>query len=132
MAYDTLEKKRAYSKWYYQTHKAEHYARVARWRQGNRQKIRGYADVRQRERTAKIQTIKLASGCLDCGYRADPVALQFDHVRGQKLFNIGHEPTRTWPVMEAEIAKCEVVCANCHAIRTHKRRLEARQKRSEL
>ena len=29
-----------------------------------------------------------------------------------------------------EMAKCEIVCANCHAIRTFRRREEARQSRA--
>lgn len=49
--------------------------------------------------------------------------MQFDHVRGEKAFTIGHA-VRVVSRIEAlltEIEKCDVVCANCHAIRTHER-----------
>jgi hypothetical protein len=53
-----------------------------------------------------------------CG-EANPVVLEFHHVRGRKHDAVaslvrGHE----WWTVEAEIAKCEVLCANCHRIRT--------------
>lgn len=75
----------------------------------------------------KIELIhqhKLSLGCADCGYNKHPAALEFDHRPGEKkLFNIGEKVgsyaiERIW----AEIAKCDVVCANCHAIRTAERR----------
>ncbi len=57
--------------------------------------------------------------CLDCG-EADPIVLQFDHVRGEKSFVISRAPemrVRLEKVVE-EIAKCEVRCANCHTRKT--------------
>jgi hypothetical protein len=53
----------------------------------------------------------------NCG-ETDPIVLEFDHLRDKK-FNIGkawrgHE----WQSVLDEIAKCEVVCANCHRRRT--------------
>lgn len=60
--------------------------------------------------------------CTDCGKRFAPEQLDFDHVSGQKSFNIGasrHQVSESR--LRAEIAKCEVVCAVCHRIRTHDR-----------
>ncbi len=45
--------------------------------------------------------------------------MDFDHVRGKKLFNIANGRYRTWKSVIIEIAKCDLVCANCHRIRTH-------------
>lgn len=60
--------------------------------------------------------------CVDCG-ETDPVVLQFDHVRGKKLFNISCELGRhSWEKTMAEIAKCDVRCANCHVRVTSIRR----------
>ena len=71
------------------------------------------------ERIAAINGIKLERGCIDCGYRANPVALQFDHRDpSQKLFGIAKALTYSWKLLAAEMAKCDVRCANCHAIRS--------------
>lgn len=61
--------------------------------------------------------------CMDCGKKYPPYVMQFDHVRGKKEFNIGTSVRHAAPRLLAEIAKCQVVCANCHAIRTHTRRV---------
>lgn len=58
-------------------------------------------------------------GCVDCGYAAHPAALQFDHLPGvDKSFQLSNSLQRAWADVLAEVAKCEVVCANCHAVRT--------------
>lgn len=77
-------------------------------------------------KVASVQAYKVELGCADCGYNRHPAALQFDHRPSEvKLFNIGeqagnYKPETIW----TEIAKCDVVCANCHAIRTTTRREE--------
>lgn len=60
--------------------------------------------------------------CVDCG-EDDVVVLEFDHVRGTKLSNV---PRLVWNgrplhVVEDEITKCEVRCANCHRRATARR-----------
>ena len=70
----------------------------------------------------KLHEIKLKSGCVGCGFNKHPAALQFDHLPGHvKLFGISSAINKSWYKVEAEIKKCEVVCANCHAIRTYNR-----------
>lgn len=85
-------------------------------------------NARRAVRRAEIDAYKLARGCTDCGYNKHPSALQFDHLPGtEKLFNIGKEGiVIKRERLYAEIAKCEVVCANCHVIRTVTRYAEAR------
>lgn len=59
--------------------------------------------------------------CADCG-EADPVVLEFDHLR-DKAFDVGRSLSRrSWQSILEEIRKCEVVCANCHRRRTSLRR----------
>lgn len=76
------------------------------------------------QKTAEIHAYQLAKGCMDCGYNKHPAALEFDHRPGEKkLFNIGEQMgNRSRKVLWEEIAKCDVVCANCHNIRTAERR----------
>jgi hypothetical protein len=58
--------------------------------------------------------------CVDCG-ESDIVVLEFDHLpEFEKLFNATNI-SKSYDAIKAEIAKCEVVCANCHTRRTAKR-----------
>lgn len=85
---------------------------------------REYMKRRRDARRSVIEKIKSAP-CTDCKNTFHPVAMQFDHRTGtQKLFNIG-ERYASVPedVLMEEIAKCDLVCANCHAVRTHTGRL---------
>lgn len=66
-----------------------------------------------------LATIKLGRGCMDCGYRAHPSALEFDHRPGTaKRANVSELLLGSVKTLLDEVAKCDVVCANCHAIRT--------------
>lgn len=61
--------------------------------------------------------------CADCGGRFHPCAMDFDHVRGEKSFNISQSLSKrmSMEVVLQEMAKCDVVCANCHRVRTYNR-----------
>lgn len=74
------------------------------------------------ERRAVILEAKTRP-CADCGGVFHPECMDFDHVRGEKGFNVGRAVCQTIPVerLRAEMAKCEVVCANCHRLRTARR-----------
>jgi hypothetical protein len=66
---------------------------------------------------------KVKVGCVDCGYNAHPWALEFDHLPGAvKTRTVASMMYSSWDAIWAEVAKCEVVCANCHAIRTFTRK----------
>lgn len=72
---------------------------------------------------AFIDNLKLSRGCADCGYAEHPAALDFDHRPGEdKLYCVGALWGSSRATILAEAAKCDVVCANCHRIRTWKRR----------
>lgn len=65
-----------------------------------------------------------AKPCTDCGIRYPYYVMQFDHLRDKK-YDLGSGKARSIgrEAFKTEIAKCEVVCANCHMERTHVRRL---------
>lgn len=103
-------------------------------RAANRSAVRNYAarypdrvkDSSLSFRDSSRQIIREAKDrpCADCGIAYPYYVMQFDHVQGVKKFNIGVVgPTVSRDRLMAEISKCEVVCANCHAERTYTRRL---------
>lgn len=67
----------------------------------------------------RLHEYLLAHPCVDCG-EADPVVLQCDHLR-DKNANVSQMMYQyKWEVIEKEIEKCEVRCANCHIRKTAK------------
>lgn len=79
-----------------------------------------------REATRRIIVAAKDCPCSDCGVRYPYYVMDFDHREGKK-FQIGSRGTRTIGMMLAEIAKCDVVCANCHREREHQRRENERR-----
>ena len=75
----------------------------------------------ERARLVKIfiSEYKVKRGCCDCGYNKHHSALDFDHIIGNKELNVSHSKSVNQAIKEIE--KCEVVCSNCHRIRTYNR-----------
>lgn len=69
-----------------------------------------------------IDSLKQGS-CVDCGGKFPPVAMDFDHVRGVKRANIAGMKNHGLAAIQEEVAKCDLVCANCHRVRTETRRV---------
>jgi hypothetical protein len=77
------------------------------------------------DRRAFVHAYKLEKGCADCGYNKHPAALDFDHLPGTvKVRDIKSGAQLGWKALLEEIEKCQVVCSNCHRIRTAERRKE--------
>ncbi|MBY0539397.1 hypothetical protein K2P56_03130 [Patescibacteria group bacterium] len=74
---------------------------------------------------AYLEKYKRSQSCGDCGISGarHPEILDFDHI-GLKKFEVGSwaKSALSIKTVQEEIKKCEVVCANCHRIRTEKRR----------
>ena len=61
--------------------------------------------------------------CADCHGVFPPYVMDFDHLDATlKRFDVGRARKYSLDEIKREIAKCELVCANCHRIRTHERR----------
>jgi hypothetical protein len=71
-----------------------------------------------------IVEVKRDKACLDCGIVYPPHVLDFDHVRGTKHRAVSSLVGRgsSLLVLATEIAKCDLVCSNCHRERTFQRR----------
>ena len=88
---------------------------------------KGYQLGRSRKARSVISSIIdniKSNPCTDCRNRFHPCAMDFDHVTGEKLFNIanGIYLKKSDEEIIEEIKKCELVCSNCHRIRTYNRR----------
>lgn len=66
---------------------------------------------------------KTGKSCTDCGIIYPHYVLEFDHLR-DKVFELAYAVARGYSldVIRNEIAKCELVCANCHKTRTFNRK----------
>lgn len=65
-----------------------------------------------------IQSAKMKP-CADCGQSFPPMCMEFDHLpEHKKEYNIGSMMNNRLELIVAEIAKCEIVCACCHRIRS--------------
>lgn len=92
------------------------------------------AKRRRREAGRQLVNSIKANPCLDCGGRFPAECMDFDHRPGEgkyntlsKLVNNG----RNIDTLLKEIAKCDLVCSNCHRIRTKRRLHEAQDAGSE-
>lgn len=108
-------KQRESSKRHYENNKE---AMIARARVFN-----DAARIRNRE---IVEAYLRAHPCVDCG-NDDIRVLEFDHVRGEKVAAVSKMAlhlTVGLVKLKAEIAKCDIRCANCHRIVTWERRRE--------
>lgn len=84
------------------------------------------------DRTARNKAMRVASKkfmleylkdkcCMDCG-ESNSIVLEFDHVLGNKSFNISSAVAKGMAIasIEKEMLKCVIRCANCHRIKTAK------------
>lgn len=77
--------------------------------------------IARRERQAYVDALR-AGPCTDCKQTFHVCVMQFDHVRGTKVANISKLVKHTSLAgIKLELEKCELVCANCHAVRTWQR-----------
>lgn len=73
---------------------------------------------------AYVRSFKEAQPCADCGWRMPWYVMEFDHRDGRgpgdsTVASLIGQGTLDRVILEIE--KCDLVCANCHKIRTHKR-----------
>lgn len=104
--------RKTYSKSWYEGIKDDHIARTKQDSERRRQIARDY-----------VYSYLKTHPCVDDGV-TDPEVLDFDHVRGDKLFGISLGVIRGYSInkLQSEIDKCEIRCANCHRKKTSQER----------
>lgn len=77
---------------------------------------------RREERRILLDGLKNAP-CQDCGGRFPPECMDFDHRDPtQKKWTVSKMLGASISNIRTEVAKCDLVCANCHRIRTWRHR----------
>lgn len=108
----TKEQKAASQKAWYEKNKAKHIANVTLRKQTAVAECREY-----------VRFLKETTPCTDCGVNYPYYVMDFDHLSDKEyelssMIQSGYSLEK----VKTEIAKCEIVCSNCHRQRTHMRR----------
>jgi hypothetical protein len=103
------ERNKHYHKKHYDTNRASYVAAVT---------------VRRRELREFVNGLKVGRACADCHKEYPPYVMDFDHrpdtEKVCEVALLAHRGVSRERILE-EVAKCDLVCANCHRERTHKR-----------
>jgi hypothetical protein len=85
---------------------------------------RSDARINERRRKNRLLLAKLKEDtpCYDCGQYFQACVMDFDHVRGEKIKCVSRMLNYSQYNLRLEIAKCQIVCSNCHRIRTYNRK----------
>lgn len=92
-----------------------------------RDNIELYAQRNRQRRSAKeqlVEDLKTNGFCTDCNLQYHFCQMQYDHVDSDKIASVS-DLIRNGTMQQVldEINKCELVCANCHSLRTWKRKV---------
>lgn len=103
---NTAEQRRRWNRRYYEEGGKE---RIQALNKKNRQRNKDY-----------VQALKEALPCTDCGNHFPHFSMQYDHTGDDKIAAISIMVLAGSSIkrLDEEIAKCDLVCANCHLART--------------
>lgn len=78
---------------------------------------------REVRRQNKIKLLEMRKNpCADCGQTFHPYVMEFDHRQPElKEFSLGRASFGNFNKIKKELEKCDLVCANCHKLRTYRR-----------
>lgn len=87
-----------------------------------KRKAKKHNKIRKEQNQSRYRQYLAERSCVDCGI-SDWRVLEADHLpKFDKSENISKMlPSWSWATIEVELQKCEIVCANCHRIRTYTR-----------
>ena len=107
---DAVKRRATWKRWYYRNRET-HIKRVRALDARYRLAVRKYLDEER------------AKGCTKCPMK-HPAAIDFHHIVGKKELSIGLVLVKKWCLrrVQAEVAKCIRLCANCHRIHHFEKR----------
>ena len=108
MAYKNIEDQRAASKRHYESNKILYFEKNKKYRR----LIRDF-----------VKETKESSPCVDCKVKYPYYVMDFDHLNNKESCISFLCSTGRIGALKKEIAKCEIVCANCHRKRTYEREI---------
>ena len=116
-----LECKKQWARKHYEDNKKEYIARAKKRNKSAREEIRNW-----------VNEVK-ARPCMDCGKQYPYYVMDLDHREGtKKKDHVARMMSWTGiKKVKEEVAKCDVVCANCHRIRTFQRAVKRRSSKGK-
>ena len=126
------EEIRTQQKEYREQNKDKIAAKKKAYREKNRTKINNSLQIYRKTNKEYLQERRMFKRqylrnlkdkpCMDCKVKYNSWQMDYDHVRGEKLFSIGEQYLECGEEkLLKEIAKCDLVCSNCHRVRTVRR-----------
>lgn len=104
--------------------KAKQREAIRRHYYANREYYIQKSNEKRRDLRKWVYNLKSKTPCKDCGVLYPYYVTDFDHIesKGKKLGTISSLiNSGSYKKVQEEIAKCELVCANCHRARTFQR-----------
>ncbi len=85
-----------------------------------RHKVRKKADPETVRMVLELVATSRLAPCMDCKGSFPPVCMDFDHRDpSTKSFALSRARGFDLEAVKLELAKCDLICSNCHRIRTH-------------
>lgn len=113
----------------------EYHREYARQRHPDKKKTKYEKQkIRRNKAVAEFQDYKKTLKCANCDEK-HPACLEFHHANGDKLFDVSSAASsRAWSInkLKTEIAKCVVLCSNCHKKHHYNERLQAVAQRESI
>lgn len=112
-----------YAKEYHIKNKERLNQEAREYRVVNLPRIKEVRKENQRRNQIMVNDIKRKAPCSDCGNNFEPYLMDFDHLQ-DKEHDVSRMISQDYYKEQIlkEIAKCEIVCANCHIVRTYARK----------
>jgi hypothetical protein len=123
---ECIECRQASGREYARTHKKTNHRQYRKNYKGFRAKQKRRDKKRALRIRQEIRSIKESHPCTDCGQFYPYYCMDYDHLDASlKIKHIkGMMGTLSRKHVTEELAKCELVCVNCHRVRTFKRRTD--------